>query len=127
LFQLFGRIHRKFIAAIYPVPGNRELAWESRGMEESLWEMHSSRVIRGNNDISARQKLKQMLRVYCDTRHTLDQRKDVVQLFMNAQIGSPRELEDVIVSYLRRNNEISRLLKARFGACIAHRSLRSHF
>jgi hypothetical protein len=92
-----------------------------------LWEMHSSRVIRSNNDISARQKLKQMLRVYCDTRHTLDQRKDVVQLFMNAQIGSPRELEDVIVSYLRRNNEISRLLKARFGACIAHRSLRSHF
>ena len=54
------------------------------------------------------------------------QRKDVVQLFMNAQIDPPRELEDVIVSYLRRNNEISRLLKARFGACIAHRSLR-HF
>jgi hypothetical protein len=62
--------------------------------------MHSSRVIRGNNDISARQKLKQMLRKDADTRHTLDQRKDVVQLFMNAQIGSPRELEDVIVTYL---------------------------
>ena len=59
--------------------------------------------------------------MYDDTCDTFVQRKDEVQPFVNAQIGSPRELDNEIVSWLRRNNEISKLLKGR----LAHRSLRS--
>ena len=61
------------------------------------------------DDISARQKLKQMLRMYDDTRNALEHRKDVVQLFVNAQSGSPRELDNKIVSYLVLGSSPTRL------------------
>jgi hypothetical protein len=61
------------------------------------------------DDISARQKLKQMLRMYDDTRNALEQHKNVVQLFTNAQTGSPRELDNKIVSYLVLGSSPTRL------------------
>jgi hypothetical protein len=61
------------------------------------------------DDISARQKLKQMLRMYDDTRSALERRKDVGQLFVNTQTGSPRELDNKIVSYLVLGNSPTRL------------------
>jgi hypothetical protein len=61
------------------------------------------------DDISARQKLKQMLRMYDDIRDALEQRKDVVQLFITAQTGAPRELDNKIVSYLVLGSSPTRL------------------
>ncbi len=61
------------------------------------------------DDISARQKLKQMLHMYDDTRQALEQRKDIVQLFINAQSGSAHELDNKIVSYLVLGSAPTRL------------------
>ena len=61
------------------------------------------------DDTSARQKLKQMQRMYENTRHALEQQKDIVGLFVNAQTDSPRDLDNKIVNYLTLGSSPTRL------------------